>query len=1441
VANEINIDELQIEIGASSTSAEKSIDKLVSAIDKLQEATSRCTGLTKIKNQLNKLAEISEKIQNLSFGTGKISALVNEVNALNSVSVPNLNSFEKQIETLRTAASSLESMPNVSDNISELVNAVMPLTTLGEVNINSFVNSVSRLPTVAEELNAMNFDSFANDMNRVTAAVTPLASAMSQLSSSYLSLPVNIQRVVSENAELLTSYTRLPASMQQVENENTKIANSSTQVSTAATKINTALTKVKARMLAVVYAASRLSSALADCLESSNEYVENLNLFTVAMGDAAESALDYAEAVNEALGIDTSEWIQNQGVFKQITTGFGVVEEKANLMSKNLTQLGYDISSFFNIDTDEAMQKLQSGISGELEPLRRLGYALDAATLQQVAYKNGIQQNINTMTQAQKSQLRYLAIMEQSTNAMGDMARTIVTPANSMRILTQQFNQLKRAVGNIVSVFAVKLIPYLQVAIRLLTDLANELAKYWGFELPDIDYSSTGLSSATDDMDDYATSADDAADAVADTVKEVQRLAGFDEINVLQSDTTTSSGTSTSTDTSATDTSNWDVDLPEYDFLSGLDKQTDELYKKAKKKLDEIIKKFKSLRDWIKKNTSTIKTLAKVMAGLWALSKIAKFITKLGGVVEAWGKIKKAIGELKIIKTVKGWLSNFLDGFKNSTATSFFGKLKDGVTSFRNSLTKTQKLLGSLVGAGLAGLGSYNFFESLTSDTLTWKKALGDVALVLGGFSLAWIFGGGPGLALAAVATAFGAIYGAAKGAKKKADEALQAALDSEWQTAGTNITDVATSIEDYCSKLTEAESTFNDATDSLSAIGDSAQDSYDKVKTLIKGLSSDDWDTEKMTEVQDAYKDLADNTKSYADTAVSNLRNFVNANADFVTAVGGDVDALNDILDSASDNINTRIDELTEQISELLSKGTLTSEDQDKLTELTDELATLSGVDMGPSASTYEKLSEEVEALSSTDINLENLDTTQTALGEIGSSIHETLSELDTAKQNIEDQITYLQAASGMSDEEAETLRSTLTKVFDLKEKDVQEIAKGLEPINDAVENVITQMKSDIKGGYLESFGTFMLDTKVVGSLFGKSGTGKRAKAAIQKKIKETLEEYGLSGGAENLIKNSLLQGGMTASDYERLFNADAAETAAETYSEKISNLMQNTYGTTLQEYLDSVYKDSGNAYVDNMIKSIKEEVTSAETQEEYETAMEKLSSFAKAAGVDAGDDYANGVTGKLTSESVTSAMATAVGDMLPDSLDYDIDIDLTSSGENAAATLSSGFKTGIKNLPSTWNTFLGGFESFEIAFMNTYNDAVPSLKTIQDGLKAAADPASVTAIKSIDFTTKNRRVTGYATGGFPKKADLFYANEDGKSELVGRIGSQTAVANNDQITTAIATAVYKAIKNASSDGGSGDGDIYITVPTYVDGNMVGEQQYAYNKRQAVRSNGKR
>lgn len=113
----------------------------------------------------------------------------------------------------------------------------------------------------------------------------------------------------------------------------------------------------------------RLGRGIADLITKSSEYTENMNLFNVAMGEYAEEAAKYTQTVSDIMGIDPSEWMRSQGVFMTLATGFGVVGDRAYLMSKNLTQLGYDIASFYNISVEESMQKLKSGFAGELEPL----------------------------------------------------------------------------------------------------------------------------------------------------------------------------------------------------------------------------------------------------------------------------------------------------------------------------------------------------------------------------------------------------------------------------------------------------------------------------------------------------------------------------------------------------------------------------------------------------------------------------------------------------------------------------------------------------------------------------------------------------------------------------------------------------------------------------------------------------------------------------------------------------------------------------------------------------------------------------------------------------------------------------------------------------------------------------------------------------------------
>lgn len=482
---------------------------LESTLTKIRAVTKGSMGLTSVSNQIKKIADASASLS--ENGIKKVSNLATALSKLNGIGEVRISaSIGRQLSNIADAAVKLQSADLTK--LTQLADSVRPLSTLSGAHLTSYINQLGKLPQVIDDLHAADLDRFIDEVNRLNTALQPFASTMDRISNGFSAFPARIQRLVQSTEQF---------------NETMNRANRVTRAGRE-NGLWGFLNSAHSRYVALAGLYGAIAHTLGGFVEQAAGYSENLNLFTVAMGKYAEEAYSYAESVQAALGIDMSEWMRNQGIFMQIATGFGVIEEKAYTMSQGLTQIAYDIASFYNISTEEAMQKVQSGISGELEPLRRLGYALDAATLQQIAYDNGIEQNINTMTQAQKSQLRYVAIMEQSTNAMGDMARTIMSPANALRVVNMQLEQLQRAMGNAILPLLMELLPYAQAAIVVLTDAINKLAVLFGFELPEIDYSTLG---------GLQSGAEDATGAIGDTTEAVQELKnamlGIDELNVI--------------------------------------------------------------------------------------------------------------------------------------------------------------------------------------------------------------------------------------------------------------------------------------------------------------------------------------------------------------------------------------------------------------------------------------------------------------------------------------------------------------------------------------------------------------------------------------------------------------------------------------------------------------------------------------------------------------------------------------------------------------------------------------------------------------------------------------------------------------------------------------------------------------------------------------------
>lgn len=673
MADNVEIQGLEFQIQENSEGAVSGINNLKKALSGLKGVTgASVTGLNatsksirELKNALSGLnsGDVSKKLTQIATG---LKALESAKNIKISSSIANqLNALNAALANVRWTD---------GDKLRTLADGLRPLSELGKANMTTFINQLKKLPTVIEELEKADIDKFTQQMKELAAAMKPFADEMQKVSNGFSAFPSRIQRLIRSTEQYNGTVRR------------------ATNSTSAWNKVANGL-----KFGTMIYGLSRLASMIGTAITKSNEYQENLNLFTVAMGEYAQEAFAYGQTVSEVLGIDLSDWIRNQGIFNTLLTGFGDTAERAALMSKNLTQLGYDLSSFFNISVEDAMQKLQSGISGELEPLRRLGYDLSQARLEATALSLGIDKSVQSMTQAEKAELRYYAIMTQVTTAQGDLARTLEAPANQLRILSAQFNMAARSIGNIFIPALNAILPYAIAVVQVIREIADAIASLFGFELTEVDYS--GITAGASGAGSMADSLDEAAGAAK---KLKQYTAGFDELNVFSPD----SG-SAGSGVGAGGGGGFDFELPEYDFLGDA----------VSTRIDEIRAKMEPFVTWVKDNMAEIlETVAaigtamlqwKVANGILGLFNTVKglsgknllynitfAITGLGLFLDGWDKIKEAIEDI-------------LDNGPNLTnVTQLISGFAEGLGVAFLALGNVKLAGASLVISGLSGIVS---------------------------------------------------------------------------------------------------------------------------------------------------------------------------------------------------------------------------------------------------------------------------------------------------------------------------------------------------------------------------------------------------------------------------------------------------------------------------------------------------------------------------------------------------------------------------------------------------------------------------------------------------------------------------------------------------------------------------------------------------------------
>ena len=332
-------------------------------------------------------------------------------------------------------------------------------------------------------------------------------------------------------------------------------------------KLGTVASKVGGVLKTVVTSifSEKTGKAVANATKSMSDYIETVNLFRTSLGAAADEATNFVNKAESELGLDPDQLMHSISSFYNLADGLGIANDEAYLMAQNLTQLTGDLSSFANISQKTAEQKLMSGFSGQVKPLREYGIALDQASLQELAYSLGIEQRVKTMTRAQKTELIYYQIMKSTQKMQGDLSRTLLSPANSLRVLQTEFKQLTRAVGSIFIPGMMRIVPVVRAITKALTEAAKSIANFFGFEITDYyaDLSDVGTL-----LDGVADDIGDVGDEAEGTAKKLNKmLMPFDELNNITSNTGT--GGSGSGTGGAGYGGSLGIDLPTYDMFQG--------------------------------------------------------------------------------------------------------------------------------------------------------------------------------------------------------------------------------------------------------------------------------------------------------------------------------------------------------------------------------------------------------------------------------------------------------------------------------------------------------------------------------------------------------------------------------------------------------------------------------------------------------------------------------------------------------------------------------------------------------------------------------------------------------------------------------------------------------------------------------------------------------
>lgn len=592
------IDDLKVQIDASTNSADAKIDKFIQKMLSLQSALSglEISGASQVASGIN---QISSSIQSFSerTKTADFSRVTRGLNKLAEVDVQGVSNAARAMSTL---SANLGSMGTISYDSQGIINLASSISRLGGKTVTQATQNIPLLRG-----NLQSFIQTMNGLNSVTFDATGLNSLVGSISklggkASTNAIPniKNLGVALKDMMATLSGAPRVSQNLIQMTNALAKLASNGSKVSSASNAMSNGLksftggigkaklgTKGLAASIGMFYAkwwaVIRGMKGLWKATESSMDYIETLNYFDAAWGQVADNAVgswkqsgyDSAEAYAKSfskraqeltgkmsgfmadengnlkstgapsLGIDPERLMNYQATFGQMASSMGVASETALQLSNALTMIGADLASVKNLNFKDVWDDMASGMVGMSRTLDKYGVNIRNVNLQEKLSELGINAKITALNQQDKALLRGIILLDSTRYAWGDLAKTIGAPSNQLRLLESNFANLARTLGNLFLPIVAKVLPYINGLVIAVQRLFSWIGGLLGIKVGDF---SSSIGSAATDFSDMEDAADGIADSTGDAAKNTKKMAdnlqSFDKLNVVSSGNDSGSG-----------------------------------------------------------------------------------------------------------------------------------------------------------------------------------------------------------------------------------------------------------------------------------------------------------------------------------------------------------------------------------------------------------------------------------------------------------------------------------------------------------------------------------------------------------------------------------------------------------------------------------------------------------------------------------------------------------------------------------------------------------------------------------------------------------------------------------------------------------------------------------------------------------------------------------